>query len=282
VAIWPAPANPIHVGQRMFVRAVELAREHGTGWHTHCSEASTDPEMYLEAHGLRPVEWLAKEGLLGPDATLAHAIWLDDGEIERVGETRSGVSYNPASNAYLGAGVMRLRELRSAGARVGLGTDGLAVAGPTVLRCMEHAVLQQRQRSLDPAASGAEEALELATRGGARYLGIDAGVVAAGTLADLAVFDLGRLHLRPVGDVTAAMVYAVEASDVTMTIVGGRIVYEGGRCVSVDEDALLAEVDARAEALARRAGLVSAPARHRTTREAGGDEGGTDGGPGEC
>jgi 5-methylthioadenosine/S-adenosylhomocysteine deaminase len=105
--------------------------------------------------------------------------------------------------------------------------------------------------------------------------------VAAGTLADLAVIDLGRLHLRPVGDVTAAMVYAAEASDVTMTIVGGRIVYEGGRCVSVDEDALLAEVDARAEALARRAGLVSAPARHGTTPEAGGDEGGTDGGPGE-
>jgi 5-methylthioadenosine/S-adenosylhomocysteine deaminase len=263
VTIWPAPANPVHVEQRMFVRAVELAREYRTGWHTHCSEASTDPEMFVEAYGVRPVEWLAKEGMLGPDATLAHAIWLDNGEVELIGETRSGVSHNPASNAYLGAGVMRLRELRQAGASVGLGTDGLAVAGPNVLRCMEHAVLQQRQRTLDPASSQAEEALELATRGGAGYLRIDAGVVAPGRLADLAVIDVNRLHVRPVTDPTWAVVYAAEPSDVTMTIVGGRIVYEGGRCIFVDEEALMAEVDERVKTLADRAGLAPMLVRGR-------------------
>ena len=255
VAVWPAPANPVHVEQTMFLRSVELAREFGSGWHTHCSEASTDPEMYMDAYGLRPVDWLYKEGLLGADATLAHAIWLDDQEIRRVGETRSGVAYNAASNAYLGCGVMRLRDLRSAGARVGLGTDGIAVAGASVLRCMEQAVLQQRVRSLDPTASNAEEALELATREGARYLGIEAGILAPGRLADLAVVDISRPHLRPVGNMAATLVYAAESSDVALTVVDGTVVYEAGRCQLVDEEGLMREVDSYAKAIAKRVGL---------------------------
>jgi 5-methylthioadenosine/S-adenosylhomocysteine deaminase len=91
---------------------------------------------------------------------------------------------------------------------------------------------------------------------------MDAGALAAGKLADLAVIDVSRLHLRPVGDPTAAVVYAAEAADVAMTIVGGTIVYEGGRCVAVDEEALIAEVDALAEALARAAGLDPNPVPH--------------------
>ena len=132
------------MGQDLLRSSVELAREFGVGWHTHCSEGSIDPEIYLDVYGIRPATWLAEEGLLGEDATLAHGIWFDDAEIEQIGATRSGVSYNPVSNEYIGNGVARLRDLRQAGASVGLGTDGVAVTGQDMFECMKQSVLLQR------------------------------------------------------------------------------------------------------------------------------------------
>jgi 5-methylthioadenosine/S-adenosylhomocysteine deaminase len=257
VVVWPAPLNVTYVGQDLLRASVELAREFGVGWHTHCSEGDIDPGIYLEVYGTRPAQWLAAEGLLGDDATLAHGIWFDDVEVDLIGATRTGISYNPVSNEYIGNGVARLRDLRQAGASVGLGTDGIAVTGQDMFECMKQSVLLQRAHTGDPVASTVEEALELATREGARYAGIDAGVLAPGRLADLAVVDLTNVHTRPVHRAVAALVYSARASDVEMTVVGGRVVFEDGRCVFVDEKELLEEADARAAELVERAGMTS-------------------------
>jgi 5-methylthioadenosine/S-adenosylhomocysteine deaminase len=266
VGVWPAPLNVIYVGQDLLRDAVALAREFGVHWHTHCSEGDIDPRMYLDVYGIRPAEWLAAEGLLGPDATLAHGIWFDDTEIEHIGATGTGISYNPVSNEYIGNGVARLRELRQAGAAVGLGTDGVAVTGQDLFECMKQSVLLQRVHTGDPVAATVEEALELATREGARYAGLDAGVLAPGKLADVAVVDLSGVHTRPVHRTVATLVYAARASDVEMTIVGGHIVYEAGRCLLVDEAAVLEEADARAAELVARAGMTGLTSPwHRST-----------------
>jgi 5-methylthioadenosine/S-adenosylhomocysteine deaminase len=257
VAVWPAPANPVHVEQEVFAAGVALAREMGTGWHTHCSEDRADPDRYLAAYGIRPVEWLFREGLLEDHATLAHAIWLNDREIELVGSTAAGVSYNPVSNAYLGAGVMPLRRLRDAGAVVGLGSDGPAVTGWSILECVKQAILLQRVEALDPTAAAAEEALTLATREGARYMGIDAGVLEPGRLADVAVVDLRGPHLVPDDQVVPVLAYLAGGADVEMTIVGGRVIYEGGSCTLVDETTVLAQARARRNDLAARLGWPS-------------------------
>jgi 5-methylthioadenosine/S-adenosylhomocysteine deaminase len=258
VAVWPAPINVIYVGQELVARSIELARERAVGWHAHCSEAPADPDIYLEAYGIRPIEWLHREGLLGGGATIAHGIWLDDQEVERVGQTGTGISYNPLSNQYLASGVLRLRDLRRAGAIVGLGTDGPGCGHrQDMFEVMKQSILLQRVATLDPTVSTGEEALELATREGARYLGIEAGVLAPGKLADVAVVDLERPHLRPLHRVVAALAYSARASDVVMTIVGGRVVYQDGRCTLVDEAEVMAEAQARAEDLVERAGLQS-------------------------
>jgi 5-methylthioadenosine/S-adenosylhomocysteine deaminase len=265
VNVWPAPLNVIYVDQELFIDSITLAREFGTGWHTHCSEGEIDPQMYLDAYGIRPVDWLYEEGLLGSDATLAHSIWLDDREIERIGETRSAVSYNPVSNEYIGCGVLPLRKLRAAGAVVGLGSDGAAVTGTNLLEVMKQAPLLQRAHTMDPTASYADEAIELATREGATYAGVDAGVLVPGNLADIAVIDLDRVHLRPLNRVVTAVVYHAVGSDVTMTIVDGRIVYEDGHCTFVDEVEVTLEAQRRSDELMRRAGMEAqrAPWLHR-------------------
>ena len=256
VAVWPAPINVIYTSQEVVQACVELARDLGTGWHTHCSEARADPEIYLEAYGVRPVTWLDREGLLGDGATIAHAIWLDDDEVDAVGRTATGVSYNPISNQYLASGVIRLRDLRRAGAVVGLGTDGPGCGHrQDPFEQVKQSMLLQRVHTLDASSPAAEEALELATREGARSLGIDAGVLAEGKLADVAVVDLDRPHLVPRNRTVATLAYSARGSDVVMTIVGGDVVYEDGRCTRVDEAEVMAEAQARSDELTERAGL---------------------------
>jgi 5-methylthioadenosine/S-adenosylhomocysteine deaminase len=256
VAVWPAPINIIYVEQELVRGAVELARSYGVNWHAHCSEARIDPDLYLRYYGVRPFEWLAQEGVLDRRATLAHSIWLDDAEVEAAGLAECGIAYNPTSNQYLASGPLRLRALRDAGAVIGLGTDGPGCGHrQDLFEQIKQSILVQRLATLDPEVSNVEEALELATRDGARYAGLDAGQLAEGKLADVVVVGLERPHLRPLHRIVGTLGYSVRGSDVAMTIVGGSIVYEDGRVTTVDEDAVMAEADARASELVRRAGL---------------------------
>jgi 5-methylthioadenosine/S-adenosylhomocysteine deaminase len=256
VGIWPAPINVIYNAQGLVADAIGLAHDLGTGWHTHCSEARADPAIYADAYGIRPVAWLAREGLLGQGGTIAHAIWLDDAEVEALGESRTGVSHNPVSNCYLASGVLRLRDLRAAGAVVGLGTDGPGCGHrQDMFEQIKQTMLLQRAHTLEPTVSKAEEAFELATREGARYLGIDAGVLAEGCLADVVVVDLMRPHLCPVNRAVATLAYAARGSDAVMTVVGGEVVYENGSCTRVDEAEVMAEAQSAADAVVTRAGL---------------------------
>jgi 5-methylthioadenosine/S-adenosylhomocysteine deaminase len=256
IAVVPGPINVVYTEPDLLLSAVELARVAGARWHTHLSAPREDPEIFRATHGVRPVEWLAENGALGPFATLAHATWLSDEEVALLGATSTGIAHLPVSNEYMPYGVLRLRDIRAAGATVGLGTDGSACGHrQDPFEQMKMAILLQRVSHMDPEASTAEEALELATREGARYLGIDAGQIAEGKLADLAVIDLRAPHLTPRHRTVPALVYSATPADVVMTIVGGEIVYEGGRCTRVDETEIMAEAQSRAEDLIRRAGL---------------------------
>ena len=256
VAIWPAPLNIIYVDQQLVIDAVALAREEGTGWHSHCSEAASDPVFYLEEYHRRPVVWLAEQGLLGSGATLAHGIFLDDREVDLVGASQTGIAYCPISHQYIALGVMRLRDLRKSGASVGLGLDGGSGHRLDMFACMKQAVLLQRVNTRNPTESNGEEAIELATRAGAEYMGIDAGVLAPGKLADLVIVDQSAPHHAPLHRTVASVVYSTGPSDVTHTIVGGEVVYEDGRCTLVDEEAVTEEANGRAADLVSRAGLT--------------------------
>jgi 5-methylthioadenosine/S-adenosylhomocysteine deaminase len=265
VAVWPGPINVVYTDRGLLRDAVGLAEDMGTGWHTHFCAPAGDPALYREAYGVAPAEWLHGEGLLGPRATLAHATWLEDGDVELLGGSSSCVAHCPLSNQYVPYGVMRLRDLRDRGATVGLGTDGSACGHrQDMFEQMKLMILMHRVHALDPRVTGAAEALELATREGARLIGIDAGSLAAGKLADVTVVDLGAPHLTPVSDPLSSVVYAAHGTDVWMTVVGGRVIFEGGACTTVDEAEVLREAARCAGALLERAGL-SRPAPGRQT-----------------
>ena len=253
IEICPGPMNAAYTNVDLIAASVEQARSHGVAWHTHLSAPRDDPEVFKQQHGYRPATWLHRNGLLGPDAILAHATWVDDEEIEALGETRSAVAHCPLSNFYVPYGVMPLHDLVGAGAAVGLGSDGSCCGHrQDLFENMRLMVLMHRLHNLDPKASRADEALEVATRGGAAVHGIEAGVLAAGMLADIVVVDTTRPHFAPMHDPVAAIVYTARGTDVDMNIVGGEIIVEGGRSTRVDQDAIVSEARARAGELAER------------------------------
>ena len=150
---------------------------------------------------------------------------------------------------------MRLKDLLTSGAVIGLGSDGSCCGNQDLILAMNQAVLLQRVNTLDPTEVLAEEAFEMATIGGARQVGIDAGQLAPGKRADLAIISLDAPHVRPFNNAIGHIVYNSRGSDVVMTIIGGQIVYEDGRFTMVDETAVMEEAQVRANELFERLGL---------------------------
>jgi 5-methylthioadenosine/S-adenosylhomocysteine deaminase len=122
---------------------------------------------------------------------------------------------------------------------------------------MRQTVLLQCVRTQQPTVSNGEVALELAARSGAEYLGIEAGYLAPGRLADVAVVDASQHYHPPRHRTLAALVYASSPADVQHTIVGGRVIVDNGRCAQVDENEVAQETGSRAADLIERAGLAS-------------------------
>ena len=255
VVVWPAPDGNF-IERSLIVDSVALAHDLDTRWHIHCSAPQTDPDAYLSCYDERPVHWMHRAGILDERAAIAHGVWFDDDEVTALGEAGAGVAHCPTSNCYMADGAIRMNDLRSAGVTVSLGTDGSACDHrQDMFEQMKQAIFVQRLTTLEPTSLRSEDALELATREGARYLGIDAGVLAPGKLADIAVVDLDRVHLQPLNRTISTLVYAARGSDVVMTIVGGEIIYENGSSTKVDESEVIAEAQARSAELIERAGL---------------------------
>ena len=241
IAIWPAPINVIYNDQELVRQSVALAAEYGVKWHTHCSEAEVDPTIYEQAYGLRPFVWMERNGLLDQHATFAHAIWLDDDEVEIVSHRRSGIAHNPMSNEYLASGAMRLRSLNDAGATIGIGADGAAGHTFDMFQIMKQVIYVQRLATLDPVATNAWDAFAMATRGGAQMAGVDAGQLSVGKLADVVVVSLARPALAPCFDIIASLVYSGSGRDVSLTMVDGKIVYEDGQLKTADGEEIMME-----------------------------------------
>lgn len=260
VEVWPGPINVVYTDQELLVASVDLARAHGVKWHTHCSAPQSDPIIYQEAYGVRPATWLARHGLLGSDTVLAHCTWLDDAEIEAIGSTHTGVAHCPSSNQYVPFGVMPLDELRRSGAVVGLGSDGSAAGHrQDLFENMKQLVYMHRLHSLDPQASSATDSLDIATRGGAAVLGVDAGTLEPGALADVIVVDVTSPHLAPLHNPVPGIVYAARGSDVDINIIGGEIIVENGRCTRIDQDDVVAEARGWAQGVLNRIGTQQPP-----------------------
>jgi cytosine/adenosine deaminase-related metal-dependent hydrolase len=246
-----APCSPFSVTRGLLADAAELARSRGVRLHTHIAETADEDDYCAEHLGCTPIEYLESLGWLGSDVWLAHAVHIGDAAIARLGATGTGVAHCPSSNARLGSGICRSRALLDAGVPVGLGVDGAASNEETSLIGEVRAATRFARAVGGPQAMGVRDALELATRGGARLLGREAeiGSLEPGKLADVALWRLDTLPHAGIADPVAALVLGPRPP-LELLLVNGQPVVSRDRLLTVDEH--------QAAVAARRASLALA------------------------
>jgi len=245
-----APHAPYTCSLALLERVRELASEHGKLITIHVSETMSEVGRIVERYGKSPVELLDGIDFWDRDVIIAHGVWLDSRDVQIL--TRHGVSvaHNPGSNMKLASGVMPLRKLLNAGINVGLGTDGAASNNNLdMLEEMKLAALLHKVHNLDPTIADAETVFRMATVNGAKALRLRAGVIKEGYLADLAIMDFNRPHLRPVNNAVSHLVYSANGNDVESTIVNGEILMLDREVLTLDEERVLSGAEKTAESL---------------------------------
>jgi 5-methylthioadenosine/S-adenosylhomocysteine deaminase len=228
----------------------ELASRLHTRLIIHLSETAREVADCEAKYGATPVGHLQRLGLLSPRLVADHGVILKEADLELLAASGAGVAHCPESNMKLASGIAPVVDLLAKGVPVGLGTDGCASNNNLdLLQEMDTAAKLQKVHRLEPTALPAPEALELATRGSARVLGLEkeVGALTPGRKGDLVVIDLDQPHLTPIYDPYSHLVYAATGADVQTVLVHGQVVVQDRRLLTFD----LEETLARARELAR-------------------------------
>ncbi len=261
VQIVLAPCSPFSVTGELMKQSARLARQYGVHLHTHLAETQDEEAFCLEKFGYRPVAYMQSVDWIGPDVWFAHSVHVSQPEIELYAHTGCGVAHCPSSNMRLASGIAPVLEYLQAGVKLGLGVDGSASNdGSHLLAEARQAMLLARLRAGLEGASlsaggappllTARQALELATRGGAAVLGrADIGSLEVGKCADFIAFDLNRLgYAGALSDPVAALMFCAP-QEVDLNVVGGRVIVQGGRLLTVDLPRLVARHNRSAQRL---------------------------------
>jgi 5-methylthioadenosine/S-adenosylhomocysteine deaminase len=252
-----APRFAVSCSRALLEAVADLSRSHGALVHTHASESQGEVALVRERTGLDNIAYLADTGLASPRLCAAHCVWLDDRALGLLAERDVRVLHCPGSNLKLGSGLAQVPELRARGVSVSLGADGAACNNRLdMFEEMRLAALLQALRR-GPGVLSARDVVDMATREGARALGLldQIGSVEAGKRADLILIDRARAHQSPGADPYSTLVYATRGTDVVSTIIDGEVLLERGCLVRMDEAEVAAIARREAVALIGRAGL---------------------------
>jgi 5-methylthioadenosine/S-adenosylhomocysteine deaminase len=246
----PAPHSPYTVDEPTLRAIREMADRHHAPILTHLAETEDEVNIIRATHKLTPTAWLEAIGFLGPRVVAAHGVWLTDADIAIVKRTGTSISHNPESNMKLASGVAPVPKYLAAGVTVGLGTDGAASNNDLdMFEAMRQAAFLHKLASKDPQAVPASVALEMATIGGARALGLDkvTGSLEVGKRADLIVVAMNGARQTPMYNPVSHLVYEARGGDVRATVVNGKVLMRDRQVRTLDERVVLA--DARALAV---------------------------------
>ena len=244
-----APCSPFSVTRGLMRETAALARAHGVRLHTHLGETEDENEFCASKFGMRPLDYLEDVDWLADDVWLAHGIHFTQAEVERLGAAGTGVCHCPSSNMRLASGICPVHDLRSAGARVGLGVDGSASNDSSnLMQEVRQALLIGRLRYGAESVTH-QSVLQLATRGSADLFGrSELGELRPGGAADVALFDLDEPRFSGHGDALAALVLC-GASRVSDLMIAGVWRVRSGELQGVDLGALAREHRRLAESL---------------------------------
>jgi 5-methylthioadenosine/S-adenosylhomocysteine deaminase len=236
--------------------ARELSKRFNIPTLIHLAETRDEIQVAKERSSISPVAYLDSLGFLGPGVLAAHAIWVSDSEVAILKARGVGVSHNPESNMKLASGAAPVTAYLRAGVAIGLGTDGAASNNDLdMFEAMRTASFLAKHQTVDPRAVSAATALEMATMGGARALGMDRqiGSLEPRKRADIIVVSMNAARQTPLYDPVSHLVYVTRGDDVRATIVNGRVLMRDRKVLTLDTEAVLKE--ARTMALKVRAAV---------------------------
>jgi 5-methylthioadenosine/S-adenosylhomocysteine deaminase len=238
----PGPSAVQRCSDELLRGAAEMARKRKLPLHIHLAETKAQAVMGRKLYGTSLLQHLASLGILGPNLSLAHSIWIEPADIELLAKSGTTAVHNPASNLRLGSGLAPVRDFLFAGVGVALGTDGAASNdGQNMFDAVRLAALIHNQAGSDFARwVTPSQALVAATRNGARAFGFDTGVLAPGKLADLVLLRRDTPAFTPLNDAMSQLVFCENGSSVDCVIVNGEIVVQHGRLTKVDENEVIA------------------------------------------
>jgi 5-methylthioadenosine/S-adenosylhomocysteine deaminase len=252
-----APRFAVSCSQQLLESVGALSGQYRTLVHTHASESKAEIEIVRQRTGRRNMEYLADTGLLSERLCVAHCIWVDGTERALMAERGVKALHCPSSNLKLGSGIAPVTELRASGVCVSLGADGAACNNRLdMFEEMRLAAVLQAMRT-GPGALSAHEVVAMATRDGARTLGLDheIGSIEVGKRADVIVVERERPHLAPGPDPYSMLVYACRGSDVRSTVVDGEVLVDDFAPLHLDAREVTRDARAAARDLAVRAGI---------------------------
>jgi 5-methylthioadenosine/S-adenosylhomocysteine deaminase len=253
-----APRFAVSCSRELLESVASLSAREGAIVHTHASESRDEVEVVRRlSGGLSNLEYLADTGLATKHLCAAHCVWVTEREQDLLAERDVKVMHCPGSNLKLGSGIAPVTEMRARGISVSLGADGAACNNRLdMFEEMRLAATLQAVRHA-PGALTARDALWMATREGARALGLEdeIGSIEPGKRADLIIVERDRPHLSPDPDVWSTLAYAARGTDVRMTMVDGEILVRDFTLTQMDAAEIAADGRHAAAELAVRAGL---------------------------
>jgi len=268
INVWVGLEHLFYADEAGQQRAIEMAKKHNTGFHTHCSEADIEVEEFIKRYGKRPMFALEELGFFDtPRTMIAHAVWLDQSEVELIAKYPVSVAHNPVSNMKLASGIAPISDMLALGVPVGLGTDGEKENNNfDMFEEMKTASLLGKLRHRDAAAMDSWQCLRMATILGAKAIGLDheIGSIEVGKRADIIAVDTSTPRMTPLFgegpyfNLQHNLVHAVRGSDVVMTMVDGNVIVDDGALTEVDLDYIIADVRKMApDHFARRAAWLA-------------------------
>jgi len=240
-----APHAPYTVSDDALTRISVLTEQLDAPVHIHLHETTHEIEESLAKYGVRPLERLGKAGLLSPRLIAVHAVHLLEGEIDTLARHGCHIAHCPASNLKLASGLPPVHKWLKAGINLGIGTDGAASNNRLdMFADMRLAALLAKGVSGEASIHPAAQALEAATLGGAKALGLDEhiGSLAAGKWADMVAVDLGGLSCQPVFDPVSHLVYVAGRDQVSNVWVGGELTARDGNALKLNPSDLKARL----------------------------------------
>ncbi len=247
-----APHAPYSCDPSYMRTIAEEAEKLGIGIHTHIAESQSETEQIKLKYDCTPAE-LMDWGMLLTDKTVAaHCVYLSDSDMDLFARRGVSVASNPVSNLKLANGIARIPEMVKKGINVCIGTDGTASNNSlNMFRDLGFMTLLHKGRLGDPEAVSASEGLLMATRNGAKALGLGGitGEIKVGLKGDLTIIDLTKPNLTPRNNLISALSYSANGSEVDTVIVGGRVLMEKGEFLTIDAEKVMWNVSKISERL---------------------------------